>query len=85
MERLSSFFKKFEKLTIPYREVREGAALFCSKHLKRPVDISKVRVSGKCIFLTLPPTLKGEILMHKKELLNYVNKKGNKILFEDVC
>jgi len=73
MKELSSFFKKFEKLAVPNKEVREVCATFCTKILNKDISISTIKPKRQTIYLNLPPMLRGEVLMHKVSLLEEVN------------
>ena len=86
MEHLNSFFNRFKHLAIPHKDAREVCALFCSNLLKREIPLSAIRVKEGCIYIDIPPLLKGEMLLHKKDLLDQVNvKKGGKeMYFTDV-
>ena len=61
---------------------------YCSTLLKREVPLSAFRIEGVAVYVDLPAILKGEIMIHKEGLLDYINKefdpKEGKRRFTDV-
>ena len=73
MQQLNSFFNKFKHLAVPHKVVREKCARLCSQCIKKDISIEDVVVKGKIIYINLSPLLKGEVLLHKAELLEALN------------
>jgi len=74
MDHFGSLFEKFKKFAVPHKEVRECVASKCGSIIKKEVPLSVVRVSGRVLYIDMHPTIKGEVLLHKKEILLEVNK-----------
>jgi len=75
MDHFGLFFEKFKKFTVPYKKVRESVANQCGLIIKKEVPVTAVRVLGRTLYVDLHPTIKGEIFLHKKEILSEVNRK----------
>lgn len=78
MDSITSFLKKFTALATPHKELREVCARECSRILNRPIDISSVRFDNGVIYLDLPPLLRGEVALHKREVLDTLNAVSEK-------
>lgn len=86
MDHFGSFLGKFKKFTIPNKDIRECVALRCGLIIKKEIPVSSVRVLGRILYIDLHPTIKGEILLHKKEILDEINTtlKPKQQLFLDI-
>ena len=69
MEKITSFFSKFTKLTPPERFVKEK----CIEVVKKIASITlldkDIEIRGETLFITTTPIKKSELFLHKRDIL----------------
>lgn len=80
MIHIKEYLKKFAHLTQPEKIVKETVGNIVEKHIGVKIAIDSIRVenvgqncSAIMVYITEHPTLKNEIFMHKRAILDDLN------------
>lgn len=69
MELLTHFLQKFKKLDVPDRVIRESCAAHIHELLHADIAREDISFKNGVIYITAPPIIKSEVLLHKHELI----------------
>jgi len=77
MKTINSFLKRFEKIKVPNDSVRKEFKKIILKRFSFELSFRKIKVQNNKIYFSAPAVLKNEIFLHKKEILEKINKDLN--------
>jgi len=75
MEPIVLYFEKFKKFVPPERFLRRAVVASIAELVGEAVAEESVKVRGSTVFISAHPTIKAEVFMRKKELLDRISEK----------
>jgi len=71
---ITNFLDKFRKLIFQKEELKNVVVEIISKEINHKIESQKVKIKNGLIFVEGSPMLRSEIMMHKKQILNQLEK-----------
>ncbi len=78
MKKINTFLKTLNKIQVPDESLRKEFKKMVLKATFYDLKLSDIRIRNNVIYFSAPATVKNEIFLHKKEILNQINKKFHK-------
>ncbi|MFA6514729.1 MAG: hypothetical protein WCT42_00485 [Candidatus Paceibacterota bacterium] len=66
---ITKFLDKFKKILFQKEEIKEIVLKIISLEISHEIKKESLKIKNGCIFIQGSPVLRGEILIHKKQIL----------------